>query len=140
MPQFNRRAFIVSCLSAGVSGSALASAPPKDKEGGDPYVKLTPIALPVIDAGKVVNYLFVTLRINLTPKADVNALRLKEPYFRDALIRVAHTQSFALANTLDKLDEVRLKKVATTEFAKITGPGAIQSIEILAYNPRRSFR
>lgn len=135
MKNLSRRFFLSALTSLSV-GPALASEAPK--EGGAPYVKLASVALPVIDNGRVVNYLFITLRINLTAKADVNGLRLKEPYFRDILIRTAHKTSFALPNKRDTLDEARFKAVMIPEFARITGPGAIESLEILAQNPKKS--
>ncbi|UDF02412.1 hypothetical protein [Asticcacaulis sp. AND118] len=130
------RRILLSSLFCALAMPAFASE--AKKEGGDPYVKLSPVAMPVIDNGRVVNYLFVTLRINLTPKADVNGLRLKEPYFRDSLIRAAHKQSFALPNKRDTLDEERFKKIMIPEFTKIAGAGNIASLEILAQNPKKS--
>ncbi|MFT3996308.1 MAG: hypothetical protein QM667_02795 [Asticcacaulis sp.] len=135
MTDISRR-FLMAAFVSLTAAPAMASEP--KKEGGDPYIKLSPVALPVTDKGRLVNYLFVTLRINLTPLADVNALRLKEPYFRDILIRTAHRQSFALPNKRDTLDQDRFIKVMLPEFAKIAGPGAVASIEILAQNPKKS--
>ncbi|MDC7681890.1 hypothetical protein PQU92_01285 [Asticcacaulis sp. BYS171W] len=130
------RRILIAAAGILTAAPALASAPAK--EAGAPYIKLAPVALPVIDKGRIVNYLFVTLKVNLTAKADVNTLRLKEPYFRDILIRTAHKQSFALPNKRDTLDEARLKAVMIPEFAKITGPNAIESLEVLAQNPKKS--
>ncbi|BBF82212.1 MULTISPECIES: hypothetical protein [Asticcacaulis] len=129
------RRLLLSTLLCAFAMPALASE--AKKEGGEPYVKLAPVALPVTENGRVINYLFVTLRINLTAKADVNALRLKEPYFRDLLIRAAHKQSFALPNKRDTLDEARFKKVMIPEFTKIAGAGNIETLEILAQNPKK---
>lgn len=64
------------------AGAALA----QSKDGGQ-YVDLSPVPLPIVVNGRLVNYVFVYMRINLTPAADTPHWRDKEPYFRDALVR-----------------------------------------------------
>lgn len=132
----HRRLFTFSIGAALLAAPAFAAAE-KKSEGGDPYVKLANVGLPIVDRGRVVNYIFVSVRLNLTPKANITELRDKEPYFRDALIRKGHVESFALPNKLDTLDEERFKRVMMPEFARISGPGMIQSIEILSQSPKK---
>src|SRR5580698_5264509 len=73
------------------------------------YVDLSPVAMPIVIDGRLINYVFVYIRVNLTPSADAIHLRDKEPYFRDALVRMGHRTPFSLRTDYTKLDEARLK-------------------------------
>jgi hypothetical protein len=95
------------------------------------YVDLSPVAMPIVIDGHLINYVFVYIRVNLTPSADALHLRDKEPYFRDALVRMGHRTPFALRTDYTKLDEARLKAAFLPAAAAIAGPGAVASIEIL---------
>lgn len=133
-------AFSLLALLPAMSAHA-AGAPKKETaEAGPPYVRLAPVAIPVFENQAVVNYIFLTVRLNLTAKADVNKLREKEPYFRNQLMQAAYKTSFALPDKNDTLDEARFKSVMIGEFSRVSGAGMIQSIEILDQNPKRRRR
>ena len=108
------------------SAPAFAGEPPKAAAGQ--YVDLAPVALPIVDGGKLRNYVFVSIRLNLAPGADPTKLREKQPYFRDALVRSAYRQPFTVAADWARVDEVRLKAVMMREAAAIAGPGQIISV------------
>jgi hypothetical protein len=74
---------------------------------------------------------FVYIRVNLTPSADALHLRDKEPYFRDALVRMGHRTPFSVRTDYTRLDEARLKAAFLPAAAAIAGPGAVASIDIL---------
>jgi hypothetical protein len=111
-----------------LAGPALAAE--KAKEPAGQYVDLSPVALPIVVEGKVRNYVFVSLRIDLAPQVDAQAWRDKEPYFRDALVRLGSRTPFTLAGELQRLDEPALKRAMASEAAKITGPRVVIGIEI----------
>ena len=95
------------------------------------YVDLSPVAMPIVIDGHLINYVFVYIRVNLTPSADALRLRDKEPYFRDALVRMGHRTPFSVRTDYTKLDEARLKASFFQAASAIAGPGAVASIEIL---------
>lgn len=95
------------------------------------YVDLSPVAMPVVIDGHLINYVFVYVRVNLTPSADALHLRDKEPYFRDALVRMGHRTPFSVRTDYTRLDEARLKAAFFQPAAAIAGPGNVASIEIL---------
>lgn len=121
------------CLFA---APAMASEGTAAKKAGNASVQLGAVAIPVSIDGKLVNYIFLNIRINLTMTADEAGVRDKEPYFRDALVRTASRTSFAQAGKDYLLDEPRFKQVMTVEWTKITGPGVIKSIDILRQSPK----
>ena len=121
-----RRAFLASLPLAALAGAAIA----ETKTAGQ-YVDLAPVAMPVVVSGRLINYVFVYVRINLTPSADMPKLRDKEPYFRDALVRAGHRTPFTRLDDYTRLDEARLKASLFQQASAIAGPGTIASIQIL---------
>jgi hypothetical protein len=109
----------------------LAGAASAQTKASGQYVDLSPVAMPIVIDGHLINYVFVYLRVNLTPSADALRLRDKEPYFRDALVRMGHRTPFSLRTDYTRLDEARLKASFLQAASAIAGPGAVASIEIL---------
>jgi hypothetical protein len=121
-----RRAFLVSLPALFAAGAAFAQA----KEAGN-YVDLAPVPMPVVVNGRLVNYVFVYIRIDLAPGADTPRWRDKEPYFRDALVRLGHRTPFTWPTDYTRLDEARLKAALFQAASAITGPGVVAGVEIL---------
>ena len=123
------------CLLA--PGIALAAAGGEKKEVTAQYVDLAPVALPVIVRGRVVNYIFLKVRLNLAVSADSTKLRTKEPYFRDALIRAAHRTPFTDPKSYVRIDEARLKSVLLKEAGAIAGPRNFIGVSIESQTPKQ---
>jgi len=121
-----RRAFIASLPLTLLTSAAIADTP----EAGQ-YVDLAPVALPVVVDGRLVNYVFVYIRINLTPGANLAQWRDHEPYFRDALVRLGHRTPFTLPGDSTRIDAERLKAALFQAASAITGPGQVASIQIM---------
>jgi hypothetical protein len=121
-----RRALLLSLPLVLAAGVAFA----QSKEAGN-YVDLAPVPLPVVVNGRLVNYVFVYMRINLVAGADTPHWRDKEPYFRDALVRVGHRMPFTWPADYTRLDEARLKAALYQAAVAVTGPGVVASVEIL---------
>jgi hypothetical protein len=81
---------------------------------------------------QIVNYVFVSVQLQLTPRADSNAMRDKEPYFRDALVRAAHRTPFVRAGDYNHIDQGKLKASLLREATAIVGPGKIQGVVVLS--------
>ncbi|HEY1425292.1 MAG TPA: hypothetical protein VGF50_01350 [Caulobacteraceae bacterium] len=109
-----------------MAGAATAQA----KQAGQ-YVDLAPAPLPIVVRGRLVNYVFVYMRINLVSGADTPRWRDKEPYFRDALVRLGHRTPFTLPGDVMHIDQARLKAALYQAAVAITGPGVVTSVEIL---------
>ncbi|EGF90467.1 hypothetical protein ABI_34890 [Asticcacaulis biprosthecium C19] len=130
------RRFVLIALPAGLFAST-AHASGGSKTAAEPSVRLASVGIPVIRDRQVVNYLFLSIRINLSMTAPEGKLRELEPMFRDTVIRVSHKISFGQADRHDKLDEPRFKSVMMGEFTKIAGAGNIKSIDILSQSPKK---
>ena len=130
-------AFVLAC-SAVLAGPVTAAEEKKDAKGDvGQYVDLRTVGLPIVSKGELVNYVFVYIRINLTSASNVSKLREMEPFFRDALIRSAHRQSFALASDFGKIDAPRLSASLMRDAVAIAGPGQIRSVVVTSQVSRR---
>ena len=134
-----RRALILAAPLALLATAVCAS----EKEAKDEksavgqYVDLSPVALPIVVNGQLVNYVFAYVRINLTAGANSVKLREKEPFFRDALVRAGHRTPFTNAKDYTVLDSAKLTQAMTREAAAIAGPGAVKSVVITSQTPKR---
>lgn len=128
------RALILAALAAALAGPVAAS---EGKPAPNPTVLMSPLALPIVVDGKLVNYVFVSMRLGLSKSADPDAMRDKVPYFRDALVRAAHRTPFVRPDNYAAIDEPRMKVALMREIVGIVGPGMVVSINILRAQPQR---
>ena len=129
------RALILAGLSLLATTAEAKETEAKTGESGE-FIAVSPVALPIVVDGRLVNYVFVTLRIELAPSANEPKLREKEPFFRDALVRAAHRTPFTLASDLTRIDEARLKATMMREAQVIAGAGQVRSIVIVNQTPK----
>lgn len=125
-----RRFVLASIAALGLAGPAFAG------EGAAPAphnatVLMSPVALPIVVGGKLVNYVFVTLRLGLSPDADAVKLRAMEPYFRDDLVRAGHRTPFVRPDNYAALDDNRLKATVLRDAAALAGPGVVVSVQVV---------
>ena len=124
-------------LALMVPAEGVAAAGAEKKAVAAQYVDISPVALPVIVRGRIINYIFLMVRINLSPTADATKLRTKEPYFRDALVRAAHRTPFTDSKSYVQLDEARLKAALLKDAGAIGGARNIVSITVTSQTPKR---
>lgn len=122
-----------------LSAPAAAEEKGANKQVGQ-YVDLQPVALPVVIDGQLVNYIFVSVRLNLASGADTSRWRAKEPYFRDALVRAAATTPFTLGKEYDKIDIAKMTASLMKSAAAIAGPNVVRSITVTSQVPSRRAR
>jgi hypothetical protein len=131
-----RPALLALSLLALAGAAHAGEKPDKPKEAGQ-YVDLQPVAMPIVVDDRLVNYVFVYVRVNLKSSADVTKIRDKEPAFRDALVRDGHKTPFVLANDWSKIDEAKLIAAMTRDAAAITGPGVVASVIVTSQTPQK---
>jgi hypothetical protein len=130
----SRRLLLVLPLLALAASPVAARAEGASKEVGQ-YVDLQRVGLPIVVDGQLVNYVFVAVRLNLTAGADTSRWRAKEPYFRDALVRMGHQTSFTRPGTYDAIDPAKLAAALMRPAVAVTGPGVISSITVTSQTP-----
>lgn len=122
---------------AALSLAPAASRAEEGGAGGQNYVDVQAAALPIVAEGRLRNYVFVGVRLWVRAGSDTTALRAREPYFRDALVRAAGRQSFAVADDWTRIDESLLSRVMMGEAGRIAGAGVVQRVQVMSQTPQR---
>lgn len=120
-------AALAGLLAAPGAGSRAADGPTRSS---GQYVDLSPVALPVVDGGRLRNYVFVTVRLQLNPRVDPMKVRDREPYLRDALVRIAHRRPFTVAGDWSSIDIAKLKSVMFQQAQTLVGPGIVTGVAL----------
>ncbi len=125
------RRLVLLAVVLPLAGAAQASEEAPKKDVGQ-YVDLQPMALPLQLDGRLANYVFVNLRLNLTASANTAQWRAKEPFFRDAVVRAAYRTALQPAPNNQKFADAPLTAAVLREAVAITGPGVVKSVTISA--------
>lgn len=133
-------ALIASTLLAGLSVAraeehAKARAPASGHgQSGDitrnmdaPY-----LAVPVVRDGQLVNYLFVSLRIQISPRVDLWRTREKAQFLRDALVRASHANALADPNNNNALNQALAIQVYRQAAIQTLGAEAVAGVTIVS--------
>jgi hypothetical protein len=124
-------------LSSAARPAGAAEKADKPGEGSARYLNISPVAAPIVVDGMLVNYIFLTIRIELRGGVDVTRLREKEPYFRDALVRAAHRHPFVKPGDYIHVDEAAVKRSVKEDAERIAGPGTVASVTIVGAQPQK---
>lgn len=120
-----------------LAGQASANeAPPQQKAVGQ-YVDISPVAVPIVAQGKLINYVFVASRLELSPTADTIKWRSREPFFRDALVRAAHRTPFTNPKDYTSIDVPRFQAVLLREARAIAGASEVKSVTLVSQTPKQ---
>jgi len=133
----NRRALILAVAGAALSGAAAAASPSAETPAQPASFNLTGVGLPIIAGGRVRNYIFVVLKLHLGQGHALDAVKAKEPYLRDALVRAGHRTPFVLADDWNQLDAQALSASLIRSADTLIGKGAIARVEVVSQAARR---
>ena len=137
-----RRVFAVllisslASVSAVVCGAAFAATEPA-KAPTDPYFDLQSIGIPAVVHGRLVNYIFIQVRLTLAKGVDASKLQGEEPFIRDALVRAAAHTPFNPPEDGVHLDDARLKAEVRKEATARLGAGKVVAVLIRSETPQR---
>ena len=141
----SRHLIALSLLSALLFAASPAISA-EEKKGGkdgpkDPalalQVEMLPIAVPVLHAGVIVNYVFVRTRVYVVKPTDAVIIHEKEPYIRDVLVRSANRTPYSLPDDLNRIDAAPLEKILFQAVEGMVGRGVVKRIEIFEQHPQR---
>lgn len=131
-------AMLASIMLAGVKASAQPASDAASAETAR-SMEAAYIAVPVVRQGILVNYLFVTLRVDIAPGVDLWRTREKAHFLRDALVRVAHSTSLADPSRDDQLNTQLAQATFRRAAEQTLGANAVRDLTILsAFSSRRS--
>lgn len=103
----------------------------------DPTIPLAPVAVPITHDGRLINYVFISIKVVLSPKADIITLSGKEPYFRDVLVRAAHRQNLMAAGDPNRVNSALVKTIIMRESASFMDPRLIARVDVVRQDPRK---
>lgn len=135
-----RRRQLLAAVPLALAATAAQAAGGGEEGKAEPYVNLSPIALPVAVNGKLINYVFVQLRLHLAHGADGAKMRAKEPWFRDAIVRAGHRTPFTVPTDYTRIDERRLTAVLLAQAKAIGGAGSFTRAELVSQTPKQRSR
>jgi len=132
-----RRALIQA--GALLTASAVAGAVQASEKAApaSAVLNLPGMGLPVITDGRVRNYVFIVLKLHLGAGHTVEAVRAKEAYLRDALVKAGHRTPFVLPDTWLALDAAALSVALIRSASSLIGRGAVTRVEVVSQTPRR---
>jgi hypothetical protein len=133
-----RPSSLVAALFAGglAVTPALAAKPPPAK-AASPYIDLQTVGFPAVVQGRLVNYIFATIRLDLAPGVDASRVQEQEPFLRDALVRAAAHTPFNPPGDGLHLDVPRLKAAVFAEAQARLGPGKVADVVVRSQTPQR---
>jgi hypothetical protein len=116
---------------------ALAAAEKDKDKSAAQTIALEAVALPIIVDGKLINYVFCSIRLDLYPNVDGAKVRAKEEYFRDDLVRMGHRNPFTRQDDYTKVDEAKVKAEILRIAPGLVGPGLIRSATIVKQSSQK---
>jgi hypothetical protein len=123
-------------LTGAIAGPSNAGAS-SDAETAAPALTIAGLGLPVIEGGRLRNYVFVSLRLELGAGKTIEQMRPKEAFFRDALVRAAHKTPFTVTGDWTRLDERALSAALVSAATGISGRGSVRRVVVVGQAPRR---
>lgn len=90
------------------------------------------LAVPVVRDGRLVNYLFVSIRIEIANGVDLWRTRERAHFLRDALVRASHSNNLVDPNDSNALNEARALEVYRAAAIQTLGERAVGPITIVA--------
>lgn len=136
-----RRRDLIAATAATAAFPTAARASTSDRApSGGQSLSMPGVGLPIITAGRLRNYVFVSLRLHLGGSATPESMRTKEAYLRDALVRAGHRTPFVVADDWTRIDTAALSASLMRSAATIAGRGSVTRVEIVSQAPRRRTR
>ncbi|MEW6596097.1 MAG: hypothetical protein AB1429_01240 [Pseudomonadota bacterium] len=133
-----QRALILALIALSFLVRAPFAAAEDKNKPPEHYIDLFPVALPLVKDGKIVNYVFVSTRLQLAPSVDSSTFREKEPYFRDALVRAGNRTPFTKPGDYLHVDEAALKASLMRSAASLSKPGEVIRVDVVTQTPKQT--
>lgn len=134
----NRRALIQSSALLGLfmATPALARAP--EAKAKEPVVfDMKMIGLPIIREGRLINYIFVNIKLYLADGVRPETVQTKEALIRDAVVRTGHRTPFVLPDKNTELNATTLTAEVLRQANAQLGSGKVTRVEIVNQMSRR---
>lgn len=132
----HRRLIFQSLLALAFAPATALASPEAEKPPEVTWVTMTGVGLPIIVDGRVINHVFVELKLHLKTGHPLEAVRAKDAFMRDALVRAGHRTPFVLANDWNRINSRTLSTAMMQIANQQVGAGTVTRIEIVRQTPR----
>jgi hypothetical protein len=116
--------------SAAYAAGGGSSAEPADIDAAR-QVEVPNLVVPVVRNGQLRNYIYVTIRMHTQSGADVQAMREKGHFLRDALLRASHKIDLADPARDDQLNLPLAKETFARVAREVLGAQLVGEVELL---------
>ncbi len=120
--------------SPAFSSGAKSSVKPEIIEG----LEVFNVPMPVGRGGKLINYLYVSVKLMPAPHSDIWKMRESTHFLREGMVLAGHRADLSDPNNPEKIDTKRVTAMVALEAAKIYGAGAIKKVEITSVDSKRT--
>ncbi|MBI1250154.1 MAG: hypothetical protein GC189_01625 [Alphaproteobacteria bacterium] len=128
-------ALIASTMLAGLSA---ASAQPSASEAETQRsMDAMHIAVPVVQNGRLVSYIFASVRVDIAGGVDLWRTREKAHFLRDALIQAAHQAPLTDPANMDALNRPAAIAAFRRAAEQTLGPRAVRGVSIISTQSSR---
>ena len=132
-----RRRDLIAAPAVLPAAAVVSGASANDGPAPGGALAISGVGLPVIEGGRLRNYVFVSLRLHLGGSATPETMRAKEAYLRDALVRAGHRTPFLVPGDWTRLDAAALSASLMRSASAIAGRGSVTRVEVVSQAPRR---
>jgi hypothetical protein len=137
-----RACFAAFCLAFAIAAPAQAGGDAKkakgDESSANRSVEILNLVAPVVKDGRLINYLYLNIRVELAPSADVWANRAKSHILRDAMVRAVHRTSLGTPDRSFVLDTAAAQRVLTAASQEVLGAASVRSVAVFNYSAQRT--
>jgi len=128
------RRFLIVLFAAALS---LAAAPARPGAATGNTLDLSTVAVPIVSGGRLINYVLVKVTLTLRPGTDVSHMSEKEPYFREALVRLGYHTALNPPNSFNRVDPALVSAKMAPLCQSIAGPGVVIGVEVKSQEPQK---
>jgi hypothetical protein len=128
---------IAASWGATATTAALAAPDKKPATAIGNALDLSLVAVPIVSRGRLVNYVLVRLTLTVRPGTDVTRLSEKEPFFREALVRLGYHTPLNPPNSLNQVDTALVSAKMLPLCRAIAGSDMLTGVEIKYQEPQK---
>lgn len=130
--------FLSAFLLLGPLGLPIAQASEgKAEADSNRSIDIQSVPAPVFKDGKLLNYIFLSVKLEMAKGQNVLGDRERVHFVRDALVRNLHKTSIGKADKFDEVDESVALQVVRASAAQIFGDKAVAAVSINSAEPLR---
>ncbi|WP_312125839.1 hypothetical protein [Brevundimonas sp.] len=134
------RRLLLFAIPAMALASRAFAAPEAEKPAEAAWVTMTGLALPIVVEDRVINHIFVELKLHLKPGHPLEQVRAKDAAMRDALVRAGHATLFVLPTNYNRINEQALARSLMQIASREVGRGVVTRVEVVRQTPRMRVR